>query len=775
MIKSFLCFTIVFLFTVFNNNAVAQGDILTILHFNDSHSTLSPLGPRTSSLEGTQGGMPRVASVIGLTQATEPNVLLLHAGDVSIGDLFFTKYFAAAEFQLMHSLGFEAMAVGNHEFDLTPDALLGALASSFPPGSGFPLISSNLIFNGSLLLLEEYIEPYTVIQKGPVKVGIFSLLTPETNVFSQPAPIIVSDAIVEKAAEMVTTLSMFDCDVIILLSHLGVNLDQVVASYVPGIDVIISGHDHYKFESPLTITDPLGGTTLLVQARSNYMYAGKMKLEIDGDDVQLLDYQLIHLDESIPEEPTVKAVVDNLIAGIEATYGPVYSQQMGYANAFFEEEATDLMKLGAHDTPIGNLVTDAFKTTFVTDIAIQAGGSTALPLWEGPLVGADVYRVNGYGFNTINGLGFQMVTFDIEGQYLLGGLEFGLSEIEKNDEFLIQVSGMQYFYDGSQPSFARLKGVLVNEAPIDPTATYSVAASESVIMILDYLGLPYSNVQLYEGVTEFQVVADYIINQGGFIHPKKLGRILNVGDQESRGMLYAGGWINSESGFYLPDPSVTGRAFFTIKLRNKFTSGEPAGKVRFNLRKANFRFRSTECEWLLIENSFATVVGKGKVNGTDNYGFLLTAQSEIEGMECPQGGVRIIIWDSDENIVYDNLLPQNMNGWIFIRNIIGNEENTIAKTEDENLTLPVEYALEQNYPNPFNPTTTIKYSIPETGNVELKVYDIIGNEVAILVDETKAPGSYETPFDASKLASGIYIYSLRAANFVQTKKMILMK
>jgi hypothetical protein len=240
-------------------------------------------------------------------------------------------------------------------------------------------------------------------------------------------------------------------------------------------------------------------------------------------------------------------------------------------------------------------------------------------------------------------------------------------------------------------------------------------------------------------------------------------------------MLYAGGWINSESGFYLPDPSVTGRAFFTIKLRNKFISGEPAGKVRLNLRNANFRFRSTECDWLLIENSFAMVIGKGKVNGTDNYGFLLTAQSEIEGMECPQGAVRIIIWDNDENILYDNISPQSINGAIHIKNYIGEEKNTLVKTEEDNLTLPLDYALEQNYPNPFNPTTTIKYSIPETGIVQLRVYDIIGNEVAILVDETKAPGSYEIPFDASKLASGIYIYSLRAANFVQTKKMILMK
>ena len=93
----------------------------------------------------------------------------------------------------------------------------------------------------------------------------------------------------------------------------------------------------------------------------------------------------------------------------------------------------------------------------------------------------------------------------------------------------------------------------------------------------------------------------------------------------------------------------------------------------------------------------------------------------------------------------------------------------------KSLSAPVEFALEQNYPNPFNPATTINYSIPEAGNVEMKVYDILGNEVATLVNEVKAPGNYSAMFDASSLASGIYIYTLRANNFVQTKKMMLMK
>jgi len=89
--------------------------------------------------------------------------------------------------------------------------------------------------------------------------------------------------------------------------------------------------------------------------------------------------------------------------------------------------------------------------------------------------------------------------------------------------------------------------------------------------------------------------------------------------------------------------------------------------------------------------------------------------------------------------------------------------------------LPEEYFLHQNYPNPFNPSTTISYSIPEAGNVELKVYDILGNEVATLVNRTKTPGNYTAVLNASSFASGVYVYTLRTNDFVQTRKMMLLK
>ena len=106
--------------------------------------------------------------------------------------------------------------------------------------------------------------------------------------------------------------------------------------------------------------------------------------------------------------------------------------------------------------------------------------------------------------------------------------------------------------------------------------------------------------------------------------------------------------------------------------------------------------------------------------------------------------------------------------------VVWYENLIITSVEDEN-QLPTVFSLEQNYPNPFNPTTTINYQIPDLSFVTLKVYDVLGSEVAILVNEEKTAGNYEVDFDGEYLVSGIYFYKLQAGDFVSTKKMILMK
>jgi hypothetical protein len=113
-----------------------------------------------------------------------------------------------------------------------------------------------------------------------------------------------------------------------------------------------------------------------------------------------------------------------------------------------------------------------------------------------------------------------------------------------------------------------------------------------------------------------------------------------------------------------------------------------------------------------------------------------------------------------------------MDGW-YIDNI---KISTFGITDVEDYAqLPTEFSLSQNYPNPFNPSTKIKYSIPTQSKVVIKVHDILGNEVATLMDEEKSVGTYELTWNASNLSSGIYFYQLRAGDFIQMKKMILLK
>jgi hypothetical protein len=89
--------------------------------------------------------------------------------------------------------------------------------------------------------------------------------------------------------------------------------------------------------------------------------------------------------------------------------------------------------------------------------------------------------------------------------------------------------------------------------------------------------------------------------------------------------------------------------------------------------------------------------------------------------------------------------------------------------------IPTTYSLEQNYPNPFNPATTFSFKIPYSSFVILKVYNILGQEVATLVDEEMQPGSYEVRWDASGMASGVYLYRLQAKDFIDTKKLVLLR
>jgi len=133
-----------------------------------------------------------------------------------------------------------------------------------------------------------------------------------------------------------------------------------------------------------------------------------------------------------------------------------------------------------------------------------------------------------------------------------------------------------------------------------------------------------------------------------------------------------------------------------------------------------------------------------------------------------------LLVDNSGNVIVAGYSSKTGEEWIW--SIVKYKQpNFIPSDVETETNPPTEFVLNQNYPNPFNPSTVIKYQIPTAGIVSLKVYDVLGNEVAKLVDEYRLAGSYEVEFDASRLSSGVYFYMLHAGEFVQTKKMILIR
>ncbi len=177
-------------------DAMTQVDTLTVIHVNDTHSHLVPYGPKDKNSNGfgTRGGIARAATYIGGIQAAEENVLFLHAGDLFVGDFMFNKYFGVAELQLLAQLGCDALTLGNHEFDLTPEVLKLALTEAGFPMPGFDILSANLDMTADPDLAA-LVQPYTIRDVGNLRVGIFGLTTEATNVFSMPAPVTVTSCI----------------------------------------------------------------------------------------------------------------------------------------------------------------------------------------------------------------------------------------------------------------------------------------------------------------------------------------------------------------------------------------------------------------------------------------------------------------------------------------------------------------------------------------------------------------------------------------------------
>ena len=515
------------------STATAQtAEYLTILHLNDTHANLAPGAPRDAEGNATVGGIARAASVIGMEKLMDPNALLLHAGDAYIGDLSFNLSLAGEppiipELQMLQQLGVDAMALGNHEFDLGCDVLAGTLQASLGQ-SHFPLLCGNLDMSAEPeQLLTGMVTPHVILSSGNLKVGVFGMVTPEVAMV-ETAQLLHGaedfETLFGLIGQQVMELQAEDCDVIIFLSHLGYALDQMAAAMVPGMHLIVGGHDHLALTEATPVQNT-AGTTYVVQSGGFYRQMGKTKLKIDNGAVSLEEYSLILLDAAVTEHEGTKTACEELYATLDlATQGLLFTD-VGVATGLLTEAKDNVLVEGNLDTHVGNLCADAFMDVCEADVAFQPGGSTAQPIYPGIIKGLDVFRTIGYGMNEENAMGFPIVTVEMTGTAIYAGLEVTLSFDEMHDEMLIHPSdGFSYTFDPQAEAFSRVTEVTLNGVPLNPQATYTVAFNQLLLMYFDFLGsldprITYDNLQLVPSermsgpMTELEALAGWISQQ----------------------------------------------------------------------------------------------------------------------------------------------------------------------------------------------------------------------------------------------------------------------
>ncbi|MCO5251162.1 MAG: 5'-nucleotidase C-terminal domain-containing protein [Candidatus Kapabacteria bacterium] len=489
---------------------------INIIHINDSHSNLLPGKGRDENLKSKHGGLARAVTIIGIEKIQDPETLLLHAGDFSVGDLLWYLNFGIPEIATLKSLGLDAMTIGNHEFDAGTVNLSTLLMTANQDYGDCNFLSANLVANEGYsegYQLKQEVKDYIIKDVKGVKVGIFGMTSGSANMTSIPYPeITVDENYVIIANEQVAKLQDAGCDVIIFLSHLGSKNDMFVAEQTKGIHLIIGGHDHMTTYQPIIVPYDEEHSTYIVQAGAFYESIGGVRITVNDGQITEIKNRIIDLTIEIPEDPAVAASLDYLISELPADVKVMFDTQIAYSSETLTEIVPDV--LGAYElsSEVGCLISAAFKEWGGTDIGFTTGGLSAQPLYEGPIVGNDIIRMLGYGVNEYDGVGYNMVKFNIKGSDLYMGILYTLmmSWGAGDDEFFPQVSGIQINFEIGHGGemFIEIDGVTINlEEYYSLTTTVFVAG-----ILTDFLEIPITDYTLFEENSDFIVLLDFVAN-----------------------------------------------------------------------------------------------------------------------------------------------------------------------------------------------------------------------------------------------------------------------
>lgn len=516
---------------------------LTVMHMNDTHAHVDKY--------------PQMLTAIKEVRAEKDNTLLLHAGDVFSGTLYFNEFKGEADLKLMNLMDFDAMVYGNHEFDRGSSEGGHESLSKFVSGANFPLIGTNIDFSkdpfmaGLVVHPGEFVENpeggksyHSIVKEvGGEKIGILGLTTEDTPAISSAVQVEFLNYIKE-AEKAVKQFQDAGINKIIALTHLGydsnpaVGNDLVLAEQVAGIDIIVGGHSHTKLDEPTVVEGK--EPTVIVQAGQYAEHLGKLDVTFDENGV-ITEYagQLIATGDKAAD-PEAAEVLKEFSAQIEekmnAESGAVALKDL--PNPRQDKPGDDSVR--ANETELGNLVTDAMLAKAQekfpeTVIALQNGGGIRAPIQKGPITIGEIISVLPFGNDPV------VVT--LTGSELKEVLEHSVRLAPAENGGFLHVSGMRFKYDSTQEAGSRVLVMEVKEGdtyvPIEENKEYTITTNQFTAMggdDYDTFRKAYAEGRVTNiGEIDWEQLMNYMIEEeylNGKVDPVREGRIIDIARDE---------------------------------------------------------------------------------------------------------------------------------------------------------------------------------------------------------------------------------------------------
>lgn len=518
-------------------HAVAETPFtLTIIHTNDVHDRVDPVtafnntcSAKDRAKKRCYGGYSRLMTLIHDMRKSSTNPVVLSGGDQFQGSLFYRTYKGRLAAQAMNLIGYDATAIGNHEFDDGP-----AVLARFIKSVRFPVVATN-IDAAREPKLRGLIRPFVVLRAGGRKIGIVGYTTEDTPELSKAGKRVRFSRAETALSAAIAKLKTRGADKIIAVSHAGFRRDKRVAAAVEGIDVIVGGHSNTLLSNtarraagpyPVVVKSPTGKPVLVVQAFAFSRYVGKLEVRFDRSGVPVTwQGDLVPVGFAVPKHPKMEALIKAKRGPVDALRRKVVGQ---LATGFDGSTPT----CRSRECTMGNMVADAlvWKTRAQgTQIAFINGGGVRASMARGPATMGAILVV----------LPFQnaLATLKLKGRDIRAALEHGVSQAKELAGRFPQVSGLRFVWDPARPRGKRIVSVEVRLAqgwgPLKDEAIYNVAT-------IDYLrggGDGYKvfkdkAIEPYDGGVNLEdAVAEYIAAHSP-LRGKRDGRIRRVGERK---------------------------------------------------------------------------------------------------------------------------------------------------------------------------------------------------------------------------------------------------